>query len=84
MYAILVTTTKEGNKMTLITTYQNIKGNRVLKVYGKLNGDSQTHYEAELFVKGISQGLEAITKGQIKSRYPIFVEAELNALIAVN
>jgi uncharacterized protein YbjQ (UPF0145 family) len=70
--------------MTLITTYQNIKGNRVLKVYGKLNGDSQTHYEAELFVKGISQGLEAITKGQIKSRYPIFVEAELNALIAVN
>jgi uncharacterized protein YbjQ (UPF0145 family) len=84
MYAILVTTTTKGNKMTLITTYQNIKGNRVLKVYGKLNGDSQTHYEAELFVKGISQGLEAITKGQIKSRYPIFVEAELNALIAVN
>tara|TARA_B110000285_G_C15036863_1_gene569763 strand:- start:634 stop:849 length:216 start_codon:yes stop_codon:yes gene_type:complete len=66
------------------TTYQNTKGNRVLKVYGKLNGDSQTHYEAELFVKGISQGLEAITKGQIKSRYPIFVTAEVNALIAIN
>lgn len=65
--------------MTVITVHKNIKGNRVLKVYGKLNGNSQTHYEAELFVKGISQGLEAITKGQIKSRYPIFVELELQA-----
>mgnify|MGYP003646472852 CR=1 FL=1 len=58
--------------MALFATYRNEAGNRVLNVYGKLNGDSDKYYEAELFVKGISQGLEAITKGQIRHRYPVF------------
>jgi len=61
----------------LTATYRNAKGNRTLKVYGRLNGDSITHYEAELFIEGISQGLEAITPAQVKMRYPVFVSAEL-------
>lgn len=69
--------------MTIITTHRNSKGNRVLKVYGKLNRNSQTHYEAELFVNGISQGLEAITTGQVKNRYPIFVSAELTKKVVL-
>lgn len=58
--------------MQLFASYQNKAGNRVLNVYGKLNGDSDKYYEAELFVNGISHGLEAITKGQIGDRYPVF------------
>jgi hypothetical protein len=59
----------------MLTTQRNIKGNRVLQVHGKLNNNSATHYEAELFIDGISQGLEAITQGQIKNRYPVLVSA---------
>mgnify|MGYP003649797113 FL=1 len=58
--------------MELFASYRNKTGNRVLNVYGKLNGDSEKYYEAELFIKGISQGLEAITKGQVMHRYPVF------------
>lgn len=58
--------------MAVFASYQNKTGSRTLNVYGKLNGDSETYYEAELFIKGISQGLEAITKGQIMHRYPVF------------
>ena len=68
--------------MSVFASYQNKRGNRVLTVYGKLNGDSETYYEAELFIKGISQGLEAITKAQIKNRYPVF--AGLDALVNVS
>jgi hypothetical protein len=68
--------------MSVIASYRNAKGNRVLTVHGKLNGDSETYYEAELFIKGVSQGMEAITKGQIKSRYPVF--AGLDILVNVN
>ena len=67
----------------MITTHRNIKGNKVLKVYGKLNGNSAKYYEAELFANGVSQGLEAITSGQVKSRYPIFVGATLDKTLRV-
>ena len=65
----------------MITTQKNTKGNRVLVVYGKLNNDSATHYEAELFIDRISQGLEAITQGQIKYRYPVMVSAEITKTV---
>ena len=67
----------------MIATYSNTQGNKLLKVYGPLNGTSKTHYEAELFVNGVSEGLEAITPAQVKHRYPIFVGAELKRVIAV-
>ena len=65
----------------MIATYSNTQGNRLLKVYGRLNGTSLTHYEAELFIDGVSQGLEAITSAQVKQRYPVFVGAELNKMV---
>jgi len=39
--------------------------------------NSATYFEAELFIDGVSQGLEAITAGQIRSRYPILISAEI-------
>ena len=69
--------------MSLITIHSNTKGNRVLKVYGKLNHNSQTHYEAELFVDGVSKGLEAITTGQVKTRYPVFVSGALSKTVRI-
>jgi hypothetical protein len=57
----------------MTTVQRNTKGNRVLEVHGELNNDSKTHYEAELFIDGVTQGLEAITAGQIKHRYPVMV-----------
>ena len=67
----------------MVATYSNTKGNRLLKVYGPLNGTSTTHYEAELFIDGVSQGLEAITSAQVKHRYPVFVGAELNKVLTI-
>jgi len=67
----------------MIATYSNTQGNRLLKVYGPLNGTSKTHYEAELFVDGVSQGLEAISPAQVKHRYPVFVGAELKRTVTV-
>jgi hypothetical protein len=61
----------------MITVQRNAKGNRVLKIYGQLNNNSKTHYEAELFIDGVSQGLEAITLGQTKHRYPVLVSATI-------
>jgi len=58
------------------TVHKNIKGNRILKVYDRLM-NSATYFEAELFIDGVSQGLEAITAGQIRSRYPILISAEI-------
>jgi len=58
------------------TVHKNTKGNRVLKVYDRLM-NSLTYYEAELFIDGVTQGLEAITAGQIRSRYPILISAEI-------
>ena len=69
--------------MSLVTIHSNTKGDRVLKVYGKLNQTSRTHYEAELFIEGVSQGLEAITTGQVKQRYPIFISGELAKTVRV-
>ena len=65
------------------TTHSNVKGDRVLLVYGNLNNDYATHYEAELFIKGISQGLEAITQGQIRSRYPVLVSATIIKTVTI-
>jgi hypothetical protein len=65
----------------MTTVQRNVKGNRVLAVYGRLNNNSKTHYEAELFIDGVSQGLEAITSGQVKSRYPVFVSATLTKML---
>jgi len=67
----------------MIATYSNTQGNRLLKVYGPLNGISTTHYEAELFIDGVSQGLEAITTAQVKHRYPVFVGAELKKVLTI-
>jgi len=67
----------------MIATYTNNRGNRLLKVYGPLNGTSRTHYEAELFVDGVSQGLEAITTAQVKQRYPVFIGAELKKTVSI-
>jgi len=58
------------------TVHKNTKGNRVLKVYDRLM-NSLTYYEAELFIDGVTQGFEAITAGQIRSRYPILISAEI-------
>jgi len=58
------------------TVHKNTKGNRILKVYDRLM-NSATYFEAELFIDGVSQGLEAITAGQIRSRYPILISAEI-------
>ena len=52
-----------------------------MQVHGKLNNDSATHYEAELFIDGVTQGLEAITAGQIRSRYPVMVSAEITKTV---
>jgi len=65
----------------MTTVQRNTKGNRVLAVYGRLNNDSKTHYEAELFIDGVTQGLEAITAGQIRSRYPVMVSAEITKTV---
>ena len=65
----------------MTTVQRNTKGNRVLEVHGELNNDSKTHYEAELFIDGVTQGLEAITAGQIRSRYPVMVSAEITKTV---
>ena len=58
------------------TVHKNKKGNRVLKVYDRLM-NSATYFEAELFIDGVTQGLEAITAGQIARRYPIFISGTI-------
>ena len=66
--------------MSQETVHKNTKGNRVLRVYDRLM-NSATYYEAELFIDGVTQGLEAITAGQIRNHYPILVSAEITKTV---